>query len=123
LPSIITIGAQLVMYTSIINNNGNMVVYWTSPVADGLTWTFGGIALLPSGSADWDNAFFVIDPFVFKNSHGFYEMAFTAETTGPSAQKVGYAISADGFFLVPIQHHANSCPEHSSNRFNAAVCR
>jgi len=99
-----------------------MVVYWTSPVADGLTWTFGGIALLPSGSADWDNAFFVIDPFVFKNSHGFYEMAFTAETTDRALKRLAMP-SLLTILLVPIQHHANSCPEHSSNRFNAAVCR
>jgi hypothetical protein len=49
---------------------------------------------------DWDfhstsSGPYVIDPFVFKNSHGFYEMAYTSEISG--VQLIGYAISQDGF--------------------------
>lgn len=102
LPHVITIGNQLVMYTAVNNNSGNVILIYTSPVADGLVWTFAGIALNPAiPSVDWESGVGTlsgtIDPFVFLNSHGYYEMAYTGFFSSPQAQQLGYAISLDGF--------------------------
>jgi len=96
LPSIIQIGSTLYMYIVTNGNAGNSIVYFTSAVGDGVTWTCGGTALPAPLSTDWDftGLFAEIDPYVFKNSHSFYEMVYTAY--GSFGQELGYAVSADG---------------------------
>jgi hypothetical protein len=98
LPNIIQIGGNLVMYTAHSAFTGKSINYWTSPVGDGVNWTCGGVALYAPTVNDWDypNLYGTIDPFVWLNKHGFYEMVYTVETSG-SVQKFGYAVSADGF--------------------------
>lgn len=103
LPTVIKIGSLLYMYVAISNvgvaNNGTRIDYYTSPASDGITWTYGGIAL-PLSTSDWENIAGlagVFDPFVFRNSRNFYEMPYSVgNTTGGFYQKIGYAISADG---------------------------
>jgi hypothetical protein len=103
LPSVIQIGSLLYLYSSINDNAGAYLVYWTSPVGNGTAsgWTFRGTALNPTLATDWDglsgvNEIGVIDTHVFLNSHGFYELAYTALINGGAAQKIGYAVSNDG---------------------------
>jgi hypothetical protein len=100
LPWLMKDGSTLYMYTTRDGNNSTSLVVWTSPVGDGVNWTFAGISLFPPISGDWDNSCpgggtvaGEIDPFVFKNSHGFYEMAYTQFCRTPLSQRIGYAIS------------------------------
>jgi predicted GH43/DUF377 family glycosyl hydrolase len=97
-PSVIKIGSTYYMYYW---NNGTTsattkIEYATSP--DGITWTYGGVALPGPVAGEWD--YFSgdginIDPWVIKNKNGYYEMAFTA-TNVEADQDLGYAISRDG---------------------------
>lgn len=100
LPSVIQIGSTLYLYaaTGCVANCSNFIVYWTSPASDGINWTYGGVALSPPGSGDWNVGKGIIDPMVFQNSHGFYEMVYTSNGNFPNGnlQQIGYAISADG---------------------------
>jgi hypothetical protein len=92
------------MYSAVNDNDSGYIAVWTSPVGDGVNWTFDGAALQgPVTSGQWNYASFpyVIDPYVFKNSHGFYEMAYTAFSGNYLPhQKMGYAIATtpDGPF-------------------------
>jgi hypothetical protein len=111
LPSVIHIGSQLVMYVAIGNAGGGntdyTLDYYTSSASDGVNWTRQGTAL-QALNADFNSGYNagVFDPFVFKNSHGFYEMVYTVGST-PSGlgffQQLGYAVSADGFTWYKYQ--------------------
>ena len=102
LPSVILSndGTQLIMHTgSDCLSNGTCtgpIIYWTSPVADGINWTFGGVSLPVPISGDWDYTWSILDPEVFRNGHGFCEMVYTSFiNSGESLQNLGYAVSQD----------------------------
>ena len=98
LPSIVQIGTTYYMYTALHDNTGTFLVYWTSPANDGVNWTCRGPMFRTVNSTDWDFTNFggIIDPHVWLNSHGFYEMFYTAEHGSPVGQNVGYMISPNG---------------------------
>jgi hypothetical protein len=93
LPSLVTIGSTIYMYAVTNGNNGNQIVVFTSPVSgNGSTWTYAGVALAAPVAGDWDfGTLFILDPFVFRNKHGWYEMGYTVNLSG--IQKLGYAVS------------------------------
>lgn len=98
-PYVIKAGSQYVMYTAENYPGGSRILYFTSP--DGLTWTFGGVALPAAVMGDWDygqHSWF--EPHVFKNKYGFYEMTYDTtdvhNALGAAGQSVGYATSSDG---------------------------
>jgi hypothetical protein len=95
LPTIIQIGSTLYMYVALGENGTTYLGYWTSPVSDGINWSFVGISLNSAASTDWDAGGSVLDPQVQQNSHGFYEMEYTA-LVGGASQQIGYAVSKDG---------------------------
>jgi predicted GH43/DUF377 family glycosyl hydrolase len=103
LPSVIKIGSLYYMYVQTIAQNVTTIDYYTS--SDGISWTFGGIALRYS-TADWYYGLLVTDgvedPYVFQNKHGWYEMVYTADMS-PGTQKLGYAVSADGITWYTYQ--------------------
>lgn len=91
LPAILNCGGTFYLYSSINDNSGNYTIFWTS--TNGTTWTFGGTALNPVVTGDWDASIpHPLDTFVLKNSHGFYEMTYTA-FDGATVQEIGYAVS------------------------------
>jgi hypothetical protein len=94
LPSLITVGSTAYMYVAANADSGTTILVFTSPVSgNGSTWTFAGTALAAPVSGDWDfGSIFVIDPFVYVNKQGFYEMGFTSNVLG---QKMGYAIASN----------------------------
>jgi len=106
LPTMIQIGNLLYMYTSVHNNDGTWIAIWTSRVTDGIKWTYAGAALNQPVPGDWDfaNFYSYLDPFVFRNRHGFYEMAYTTLFNGATVQSVGYAVSADGLTWFKYGH-------------------
>lgn len=103
LPTVIYDGATVTMYTATNNNSGTFNGRWTA--TDGIHFTFQGTALPAALGTDWDAAGDGwIDPMVFKNKHGFYEMVYTQEQATPSAhQDLGYAVSADGVLWFKYQ--------------------
>ena len=93
LPSVIQVGTTYYMYTANNDNAGTVLTYWTSPASDGLTWTCRGIVFRAINSTDWESPSFnrILDPHVYLNSHGFYEMFYTALSN--SGQRIGYMTS------------------------------
>lgn len=112
-PCVITIGNSLYMYTAYNSGNGSpTILFYTSPVTDGINWTFGGFALYPGiAGVDWSGTYGFNDPRVFKNKHGFYEMVYTVNVTGGQfSQSLGYAVSSDGIRFFPYQPSALLAP-------------
>jgi hypothetical protein len=98
LPTVIKIGSTYYLYCCDNGNNSSKIVYFTS--LDGITWTYGGVALGAPPSGAWDTQRgAIIDPWVSLNKHGFYELCYTA-TMGAGGnefnQRIGYAVSPDG---------------------------
>lgn len=96
LPSTITIGSTVYMYTVTNGNLGNQIALWSSPTTDCVNWTYVGNALAAPVSGDWDFGASIIDIWVIKNKQGWYEMTYTAFFTAFNFQQIGYAISSDG---------------------------
>ena len=95
LPALLTLNGSLSMYVTYLGKNGCCIWKWHAPAANTTSFSFDGFALLPAAPSDWDSINNgIIDPMVWRNNHGFYEMVYTAEATG--GQKIGYAISEDG---------------------------
>ncbi|WP_043331766.1 phage head spike fiber domain-containing protein [Methylosinus sp. LW4] len=98
LPTVIKIGSTYYLYCCDNGNVSTKIVYFTSP--DGVTWTYGGVALGAPSANQWDRyRSGIIDPWISKNKHGFYEMTYSAIfgfTEHASGQEIGYAVSADG---------------------------
>jgi len=91
LPSIVQVGSTLHMCSSQGDNFGMYLVRWQAPTSNTATWTWGG-QLLGHRSGDWDDTVAgMIDCFWFQNSHGFYEIFYTALFS--SSQKIGYAVA------------------------------
>jgi hypothetical protein len=115
LPSIAQAGSNVYMYTADSNNAGTFIGIWQR-VSD-TNWKFVGPATNPPISGDWDftNNTGVIDPWVWFNKHGFYEMVYTSQlSTGGGEQSLGYEISADGltwykYQAAPILTFTNAC--------------
>jgi hypothetical protein len=128
LPDGVQIGSNLVMYTPNNDNIGTTINYWTSPTSDGIHWTLGslnsGVSLAAPISSDWEytNLYGIIDSWTIKNSHGFYERAYTAARSSPSPpQTIGYAVSADGYQFwryqtAPILNASGLCASLSSGQ-------
>jgi hypothetical protein len=114
LPSVISVGSAQWMYVADNDNAGNQIGRWVA--TDGIHFTFAGTALPPPVGTAWDGGFDgIIDPMIFKNQHGFYEMVYTEEAATPSAhQDLGYAVSLDGIMWweyqpASILTHAAAC--------------
>lgn len=97
---VLPIGSNNNVYAATNNGTGTTIVYFTCPIANSATCSYGGVALPAPALGDWDfGSSRVIDPFVSINQHGFYEMCYTAIWLGvgiPFTQQIGYAVSADG---------------------------
>jgi len=94
IPSVIKIGnLYYLYYWNAGADYENLMEYATSE--DGLTWTYGGVAL-PRTVGDWDYNYLNtgFDPYVIFNGYS-YEMVYTSRNPDVS-QRVGYAISKDG---------------------------
>ena len=102
LPSVISVGAAQWMYIA-AGNAGNQIGRWVA--TDGIHFTFAGTALPPPVATAWDAAQAgIIDPMVYKNQHGFYEMVYTQESAvGGAHQDLGYAVSPDGIMWWEYQ--------------------
>lgn len=75
---------------------------FTSPAADGLTWTYNGLPVVSASSNDWyGSGGLLADPHIFLNKHGFYELYYTSFVAG--VQKIAYAVSLDGVHFWPYQ--------------------
>lgn len=96
LPHILKTATQYVMFVA-VRPNGLTIDYFTSPLTDGINWTFGGIAL-NTVSTDWDypNTTRLEDPDVEQNAEGYCEMLYTDDfDTTFFGQNIGYATSWD----------------------------
>jgi predicted GH43/DUF377 family glycosyl hydrolase len=96
-PCVILIGSTYYMYYWNGHSNSTAALEYATSV-DGITWAYGGVALAKPLSTDWDyfaGNGITIDPWVIKNSNGYYEMVYTATNVGID-QDLGYAISSDG---------------------------
>jgi hypothetical protein len=112
LPSIITVGSTLYMY---VVNNGNAsqnIQVYSSPTTDGQVWTRVGTVLAAPVAGDWDfGATGILDPWVIKNKHGFYEMTYTGYFG--SVQYIGYAVADNA--LGPFYKYSTGAilgPQH-----------
>lgn len=95
-PCVIQIGSTYYMYYwNAVIGAGALMEYATS--SDGVTWTYGGIALPTPTATEWDydaSNMRLIDPSVIRNSNGIYEMIYTFSKG--SFQQLGHAVSYDG---------------------------
>jgi hypothetical protein len=104
LPTIAQVGSEIYMYTTGNGNIGKTIIMWKSAFGDGVKWEYAGTAMPQPLPADWDynvvtctNNAGQIDPYVWKNKHGFYEMVYTSfNFCGTAHQWLGYAMSPDG---------------------------
>lgn len=103
-PSVIKIGNLYYMYYWDENTHGNLMEYATS--SDGITWTYGGVALSRSVD-DWDYSVvsFGFDPWIIQNHYGYYEMMYSVNVDGAPVpnQQLGYAVSSDGITWYKYQ--------------------
>jgi hypothetical protein len=96
LPSVITVGSTVYLYAVTSGDGGNQIVVFTSPTSgNGSTWTYAGVALDAPATTDWDFGRGAIDPFVYRNSHGWYELGYTSYNgSSPTPQILAYAVSS-----------------------------
>jgi hypothetical protein len=92
-------GTGYIMYTATNYPGGNTIYYYTS--SDGISWSFGGVALAAAMPGDPDYGVHSIDePTVWKNKYCFWEMMYDLNdfhnSLGSGAATIAYAISADG---------------------------
>lgn len=98
-PCVIQIGSLYYMYYVsyvTVPSFAAHIAYATS--TDLINWTYGGIAL---GYEVGDWAEFPIDPYVIRNSDGYYEMSYSDSALDTPTQGIGYAISEDGITWLP----------------------
>lgn len=96
-----TIGGLHFMYLAPGYPGGNTIQYFTSP--DGITWSFGGVALAAPSMGEWDfGQHTIYEPTVILNKHCFYEMIYDTIDVhnslggGVEAAYVGQATSSNG---------------------------
>lgn len=99
IPGILTDGTTNFLYLTNNNNGATRTNVWTSPVGDGVNWTFAAQVINPVLSADWDYSGFQAynDSYPIKNACGFYELYYTtlSSAVGPQnvRQRIGVMIS------------------------------
>ena len=144
LPGMIRIGSTDYMYLAYGDNTSQNLVLFTAPTTTDTTWTCVGVVFRGPVAGDWDangtpapngntpNAALVdvygqIDPWVWKNKHGFYEMLYTTVYSSAAyvgyccnsgGQATGYAVSADAltwFKYTPSPTHDNQATYQGSS--------
>lgn len=93
-------GTGYIMYAANNYPGGGNIYYYTS--SDGISWSFGGVALAAATMGDPDYGIHSIDePTVWKNKYCFWEMTYDFNdfhnSLGNGGPVIGYAISSDGF--------------------------